>query len=62
MNTTRYRHLFFDLDHTLWDFEANARATLAHLYEDLQLEARGIDDFEKFYKNKLYHMYIHITK
>ena len=56
MNTeTRYRHLFFDLDHTLWDFEANARATLAHLYEDLKLEARGIDDFEKFYKNYLIH-------
>ena len=25
---TKYRHLFFDLDHTLWDFESNARATL----------------------------------
>ena len=24
----KYRHLFFDLDHTLWDFDANARATL----------------------------------
>ena len=24
----KYRHLFFDLDHALWDFEANARATL----------------------------------
>jgi len=55
MNTKSYRHLFFDLDHTLWDFEANARATLAHLYEDLQLEARGIDDFDKFYKNYLLH-------
>lgn len=50
---TRYKHLFFDLDHTLWDFEANARATLAHLYEDLQLEQRGVHDFELFYKNYL---------
>ena len=48
-----YKHLFFDLDHTLWDFEANARATLAHLYEDLQLEQRGVSDFELFYKNYL---------
>jgi putative hydrolase of the HAD superfamily len=28
-----YRHLFFDLDHTLWDFEKNADETLHHLYE-----------------------------
>ena len=49
----KYSHLFFDLDHTLWDFEANARATLETLYEDLGLEARGVDDFELFYKNYL---------
>jgi putative hydrolase of the HAD superfamily len=49
----KYKHLFFDLDHTLWDFEANARATLEFLYEELQLRARGIDDFELFYRNYL---------
>jgi putative hydrolase of the HAD superfamily len=49
----KYKHLFFDLDHTLWDFEANARATLAHLYEDLKLQERGVHDFELFYKNYL---------
>lgn len=51
----KYRHLFFDLDHTLWDFEANARATLQELYQSLQLEARGVDDFELFYRNYLVH-------
>src|SRR5690348_5075550 len=51
----KYRHLFFDLDHTLWDFEANARATLEVLYSSLQLEARGINDFEWFYRNYLAH-------
>jgi len=51
----KYRHLFFDLDHTLWDFEANARATLEALYSNLQLEARGINDFELFYRNYLAH-------
>ena len=51
----KYKYLFFDLDHTLWDFEANARATLAILYDDLQLKARGINDFELFYKNYLVH-------
>jgi putative hydrolase of the HAD superfamily len=51
----KYKHLFFDLDHTLWDFEANARATLGQLYADLQLEKRGIHDFELFYRNYLAH-------
>jgi len=51
----KYRHLFFDLDHTLWDFEANARATLEILYETLQLQTRGVNDFELFYRNYLGH-------
>jgi putative hydrolase of the HAD superfamily len=51
----KYRHLFFDLDHTLWDFEANARATLESLYGSLGLRAKGIHDFELFYKNYLAH-------
>jgi putative hydrolase of the HAD superfamily len=51
----KYKHLFFDLDHTLWDFEANARATLEILYENLQLQSRGVNDFELFYRNYLAH-------
>jgi putative hydrolase of the HAD superfamily len=51
----KYKHLFFDLDHTLWDFEANARATLATLYADLNLLERGVYDFELFYQNYLAH-------
>lgn len=50
-----YQHLFFDLDHTLWDFDANARETLTSLYKDLQLEQRGIHDFDLFYNNYLVH-------
>jgi putative hydrolase of the HAD superfamily len=50
-----YRHLFFDLDHTLWDFEANAKATLQQLYQELELPNRGINDFELFYQNYLIH-------
>jgi len=49
----KYRHLFFDLDHTLWDFEANARATLEELHNSLKLEERGVNDFDLFYKNYL---------
>ena len=51
----KYKHLFFDLDHTLWDFEANARATLQELHVALQLGKRGINDFELFHKNYLAH-------
>ena len=28
-----YRHIFFDLDHTLWDFDRNSRETLEELFE-----------------------------
>ena len=51
----KYRHLFFDLDHTLWDFEANSRQTLEQLYGDLDLQKKGVDDFDKFHKNYLVH-------
>lgn len=51
----RYRQLFFDLDHTLWDFDANAELTLRQLYEDLQLATHGIAPFEAFYERYLHH-------
>ncbi|HKB42883.1 MAG TPA: YjjG family noncanonical pyrimidine nucleotidase [Chitinophagaceae bacterium] len=51
----KYRHLFFDLDHTLWDFEANAHATLKELHQTLDLEKRGVNDFDLFHRNYLAH-------
>jgi putative hydrolase of the HAD superfamily len=51
----KYRHLFFDLDHTLWDFDANAKLTLTQLYHDLELEKTGVHDFELFYQYYLVH-------
>jgi putative hydrolase of the HAD superfamily len=50
-----YKHLFFDLDHTLWDFDANARATLQQLHIDLKLVDKGVHDFDLFHKNYLQH-------
>jgi putative hydrolase of the HAD superfamily len=44
----KYKHLFFDLDHTLWDFDANARETLLELYDTYQLSELGIESAEKF--------------
>lgn len=51
----KYKHLFFDLDHTLWDFDANAKATLQQLHIDLNLVDKGVHDFDLFYKNYLVH-------
>jgi putative hydrolase of the HAD superfamily len=51
----KYKHLFFDLDHTLWDFEANSRQTLLELYDTLQLAARGVTDFDLFHRQYLVH-------
>jgi putative hydrolase of the HAD superfamily len=44
-----YEHLFFDLDHTLWDFEVNSKETLHNLYLEQNLLAKGIDDFDAFF-------------
>lgn len=51
----QYKHLFFDLDHTLWDFEANARETLQELYTINTLEKKGVSDFDLFFKRYCYH-------
>ena len=51
----QYKHLFFDLDHTLWDFEANSRQTLEELYHSLNLSERGIDDFDLFHRRYIVH-------
>jgi putative hydrolase of the HAD superfamily len=50
-----YQHLFFDLDHTLWDFELNAKATLQDLYIKYTLKDKGIQDFEAFFNRYSYH-------
>lgn len=50
---SKYTHLFFDLDHTLWDFEKNSVATLETLYQEANLAAKGIEDFTDF--NIVYH-------
>jgi putative hydrolase of the HAD superfamily len=51
----KYKHLFFDLDHTLWDFDANAKATLTDLFATFALDKKVIADFDNFYRKYLYH-------
>jgi putative hydrolase of the HAD superfamily len=51
----KYRHIFFDLDHTLWDFDANARETLFQLHCELNLADKGVHDFDLFLQHYLQH-------
>ena len=48
-NGRPYKCIFFDLDHTLWDYECNARETLLDLHTAHGLADRGIA-FEAFHK------------
>jgi len=47
-----YQTVFFDLDHTLWDFNLNCAETLEELYAIYELEKFGfsIPDFQKTYR------------
>lgn len=42
------RHIFFDLDHTIWDFDRNAQETLMELYDLYQLEKLGLSSCQDF--------------
>ena len=44
-----YKDLFFDLDHTLWDFELNSKETMQELYITHHIAALGITDFDAFF-------------
>lgn len=59
----KYQHLFFDLDHTLWDYDRNVQESLTELYEVHKLSGLGFIDSQKlidaFYNVnfKLWEMY-----
>jgi putative hydrolase of the HAD superfamily len=44
---TKPKHIFFDLDHTIWDFERNSTETLGTLFDEFQL-IRHINNKERF--------------
>lgn len=43
-----YKHIFFDLDHTLWDMDRNSRETIEEMYHHHQLEKLGVPAFDRF--------------
>src|SRR5688500_11477466 len=59
-----YKCIFFDLDHTLWDYECNAREMLLELHTFHKLEERGVpfDGFHRQFKQinfELWQLYDH---
>lgn len=48
MRQKTYSDLFFDLDHTLWDFNKNSEETLEELFNLYALKELGISAFEDF--------------
>jgi putative hydrolase of the HAD superfamily len=47
-SATKYKHIFFDLDHTIWDFDRNAEETLHQLYGDYKLKDLGLHSADLF--------------
>jgi len=45
---TKYQHIFFDLDHTIWDFDKNAEETLQELYLVYDLPGLGLHSTDLF--------------
>lgn len=48
-----YRHLFFDLDRTLWDFDTAAEVAFEKIYEQYHLKDLGIPSAHEFHE--VYH-------
>ncbi len=46
-----YKHLFFDLDHTLWDFDRNSAESIAELFDSFGLADAGIASAAEFSKH-----------
>lgn len=42
------KHIFFDLDHTLWDFEKNSREAILHLFLEYGFDTTFKTDFNSF--------------
>lgn len=59
----KYKHLFFDLDRTLWDFEKSSLEAIKEMYEAHKLNNLGIQGWQEFYhqyeihNGKLWDMY-----
>jgi len=46
---TKYKHIFFDLDRTIWNFDKNSIEVLKDIFSKYNLREKGIPSFDKFY-------------
>ncbi|MCB0806459.1 MAG: YjjG family noncanonical pyrimidine nucleotidase [Bacteroidales bacterium] len=56
----KYKHVFFDLDRTLYDFDTSTRMTFLELYEKFRMKENGVssfDDFLNLYKTNNYDLW-----
>lgn len=53
VESKRYKHVFFDLDRTLWDFDAAAEVAFERIYEKYDLKSLGIPSAHEFHE--VYH-------
>jgi len=51
MNKILYKHIFIDLDKTIWDFESNSKATFREIFEKYRLTSQGINNLDQFTKS-----------
>ncbi|MBA4240662.1 MAG: noncanonical pyrimidine nucleotidase, YjjG family [Sphingobacteriaceae bacterium] len=57
------KHIFFDLDNTLWDFEKNSREALLHLFNEHKIDENCNTNFDNFIEvyeainHELWHLY-----
>lgn len=52
---SKYRHIFFDLDHTLWDFHSNSVEALHELYVEFDLEQSNAPSGQYFIDRYVFH-------
>jgi putative hydrolase of the HAD superfamily len=50
----KYKHIYFDLDRTLWDFDSNAKETFQDIYEKHELH-KIFNNFDNFYHTYVKH-------
>jgi len=44
-----YKYIFLDLDDTIWDFHANAKSSLAEIYDNRNFD-KHFDNFEQYFE------------
>jgi len=44
----KYKHIFFDLDRTLWDFDTSANIAFAELFKKYKLAEKGVESVGAF--------------